>query len=80
MNWKPWNSSQCIELSLLSSPAVASFTVLPGETDIFDHPTDGVAKGCEKEKAWEKQAKQKTHDQNQGMDAQSSNTVLHLAQ
>jgi hypothetical protein len=78
MNWKPWNSSQCNQIVLLSSPAFASFPVLPGEADVFDHPKDSVAKGGEKEKAWEKQAKQETQNENQGMDAQSSNNILNL--
>jgi hypothetical protein len=79
MNWKPWNSSHCIEIGLLSSPAFASIP-LPGEADVFDHPIDSVAKDGEKEKAWEKQAKQEAQNENQGMDAQSSNTVSCLPQ
>jgi hypothetical protein len=79
MNWKSWNSSHCIEIGLLSFPAFASIP-LPGEADVFGHPIDSVAKGGEKEKAWEKQAKQETQNENQGMDAQSSNTILRLPQ
>jgi hypothetical protein len=80
MNWKPWNSSHCIEVGLFSSPTFASTPALPGEADVFDHPIDSVAKGGEKEKAWEKQAKQETQNKNQGMDAQSANTILCLPQ
>ena len=65
---------------LFLSPAFVFAPFAGSKTDVLDYPVSGVGKGRQQEKAWKKQAEQDPWDQDEGMDAESLNCILRLAQ